>query len=207
MVQKLGVIAYVGLTHHGENRFGGGNTTTVGLKRDGEILIDHIARFGIAMDLSHASDQMAGDILSYIASKNLDIAIMASHSNLRSIHDTPRNLPSAIAKEIISRRGLIGICFLRSVLGPGSFSAINAQVEEILSLGGGRSLSFGSDFFCERQHPNAQNRPFFHEDLCSARCFPAVINEIRSEFGDKTAMSVAHANAELFFSRVLTKQE
>jgi membrane dipeptidase len=150
-------------------------------------------------------DQMAGDILNYIAGKGIDIAIMASHSNLRSIHETPRNLPKAIAKEIIARKGLIGTCFLRTILGPGSLSAINAQVEEMLSLGGQRSLSFGADFFCESQHPSGPCCSFFDEDLGSAGCFPGVLKNIRLEFGEETAVSMAHANAESFFSRVLMK--
>lgn len=58
---------YISLTWNEENRFGGGAETTVGLKKDGISLLDHLSGKGLAIDLSHTSDKLAEDILNIIA--------------------------------------------------------------------------------------------------------------------------------------------
>ncbi len=86
------------MTHHGENRFGGGNSTGIGLKKDGEALLEYISEKKIAIDLSHTSDALAGDILNYIVKNKLGLSVLASHSNFRgcvfsSAKFTRRNCP------------------------------------------------------------------------------------------------------------------
>ena len=56
---------YISLTHHTENRFGGGNYSRAGLKSDGEELLEYISGKQIAIDLSHTSDVLAFDILDH----------------------------------------------------------------------------------------------------------------------------------------------
>jgi len=107
-------ILYIGLTHHPENRFGGGNNSNVGLKKDGEKLLEYLNVKKIAVDFSHTSDALAYDILAYISTHNLNIPILASHSNYREVFNHPRNLPNDIAQEIMQRGGIIGVNFLRA---------------------------------------------------------------------------------------------
>ena len=52
-------IMYVGLTHHLENRFGGGNFTQAGLKDDGVRLLDYLDCRTSPIDFSLSSDQLA----------------------------------------------------------------------------------------------------------------------------------------------------
>ena len=91
-------ILYIGITHHHENRFGGGNYSTAGLKPDGKVLIDYLAGKKIAIDLAHTSDLLAYDILNYIDQKNYAIPVLASHSNYRSVYPNRRNLPDDLVK-------------------------------------------------------------------------------------------------------------
>ena len=117
IVEKVGPLAYISLTHHTENRFGGGNYTEgIGLKEDGKRLLDYMAGKRIPIDLSHTSDLLAEGILKHIDRHHLPIPVIASHSNFRSIWNHKRNLNDEFAQEIIQRGGIIGVNFLRAFL-------------------------------------------------------------------------------------------
>ena len=62
-VKNLEQVVYISLTWNQENRFGGGNESEVGLKKDGEVLLEYLDGKGTAIDLSHTSDQLAFEIL------------------------------------------------------------------------------------------------------------------------------------------------
>lgn len=117
MERQLGRIFYISLTHHTENRFGGGNYTSVGLKDDGRRLLDYLAGKQIAVDLSHTSDALAYGILEHIDKHSLPIKILASHSNFRAVHNHPRNLPDDLATEIARREGFVGLTWLKAYIG------------------------------------------------------------------------------------------
>lgn len=118
--RRIGKLLYVSLTWNHENRFGGGNHTEKGLKNDGKLLVDYLCHKGIALDFSHASDYLAYDLLNYIEKKGLRLPLLASHSNMRSIADFPRNLPDEIAKEIIKKKvsseSTLSAIFLEKIL-------------------------------------------------------------------------------------------
>ena len=83
--QYGGPLLYVSLTWKSENRFGGGDDTGVGLKREGEVFLEFLSDTNISIDLSHTSDALADDILNFIHKKNLRIKPIASHSNFRRV--------------------------------------------------------------------------------------------------------------------------
>ena len=176
---EVGPILYISLTWNFENRFGGGALTNVGLKQDGKRLLDHLTGRKIAVDLSHTSDALAHEILNYIDAKGLDIPIIASHSNFRAICNAPRNLPDELAKEIIRRKGLIGINFVQTFIGPGTPANFVKHLEHGLKLGGENSLCFGADFFHTEDIPAAhrkQSDAYFFADFGNAAVYPKVID-------------------------------
>ena len=66
VVQTIAKPLYVSLTWNTENRFGGGAfAPSIGLKEEGKLLLEELDRLHIAVDLSHASDALAHDILDY----------------------------------------------------------------------------------------------------------------------------------------------
>jgi microsomal dipeptidase-like Zn-dependent dipeptidase len=144
--QQLGRIFYISLTHHTENRFGGGNQTNIGLKDDGKRLLDHLAHQQIAIDLSHTSDALAHDILLHIDKQQLPLQVIASHSNFRALHNHPRNLPDAIAKEIIRRNGIIGITWLKAYLGERPLNLFD-HLRYGIGLGAENQMVCGADLF------------------------------------------------------------
>jgi len=193
---------YVSLTWNKENRFGGGNHTDVGLKRDGEHFLEYMSGKQIAIDLSHTSDALADDILNHIHKKNLELVPIASHSNFRSVKDHPRNLPDSVAKEIINLGGVIGINFVRHFVGdrPEDFTS---HIQHALSLGASDNLCLGADFFGGIPLPSiAHLRPFFQKEFPNSSCYPYFFNHLASSFTTDQLKKLAHQNALAFFSRL-----
>ncbi|MFH2036532.1 MAG: membrane dipeptidase [Candidatus Zixiibacteriota bacterium] len=204
IIDQVGKPLYISLTHHGENRFGGGNYTEAGLKNDGKKLLEYIAEKNITIDFSHTSDALSYGILEHITKKGLEMRIIASHSNYRKIFDHKRNLPDDLAKEIINRDGLIGVNFLRAFMHNEDPSYMMKHIEHGLKLGGEKTIAFGADYFYTADHPDYHNRvPFYHKGHEDASKYQSILAQIESEFGEKIAQSIAHANALRFIKETI----
>ncbi|MBN1825270.1 MAG: membrane dipeptidase [Candidatus Eisenbacteria bacterium] len=199
---EAGRILYISLTHHLENRFGGGNTSEAGLKGDGEVFLDYLSGKGVAVDFSHTSDALARDILDRIDSKGLAIPVLASHSNFRAVQDHPRNLPDDSAREIIRRGGVIGINLLRYFLGPDDPKALLRHVEHGLSLGAENALAFGADYYYTKNHPDRSRIPFYHPGQEHAGRYPEILRSLEGILGDGGTRALAHQNALDFLRRM-----
>lgn len=194
-------ILYIGITWNQENRFGGGNLTTMGLKEDGKSLLEYLDGKKIAVDLSHTSDQLAYDVLDYIEKKSLRIPLVASHSNYRAICNEKRNLPEEIAKKIIAQRGLIGLNFVRRFVG-NTYSSFIDHVTYALSLGGEDTICLGSDFYggidipmelC----PGRSLIPFFPEYAHSG-LYGDWIRLLEGQFSDSLIEKICYKNVQRF---------
>lgn len=212
-VQLLGRIAYIGLTWDTENRFGGGNGTRVGLKEEGKHLLEWLSDKEIALDLSHTSDDLAYDILNWMEQKNLRIPLLASHSNLRQITKTPRNLPNDLAQELIKRKGLIGLNFFGPFVDAQDPDRLVQHVEWGLTLGGHNALCFGADFFHDADAPLIRKKygsdPLFYEKLGNASVYPRVLELLAHQLGlNKMQLrALAWENAHSFFYASLNEKE
>ena len=116
-----------------------------GLTPFGRRAVREMERYGIIVDISHASEA-----LFYDTAENTSLPIVASHSNAYSVAPHRRNLKDEQIRLIIRRGGLIGLNFHNAFLNADPVSAcvtdILRHADHILSLGGERSLCFGSDF-------------------------------------------------------------
>lgn len=185
LIDKIGPILYLSLTHFGENRFSGGNATQgVGLESDGKELLHHLSGKKIAIDLSHTSDAAADDILNTIEKRGLDIPVIASHSNFRTVASHERNLPDDIAKEIIRRKGLIGLNFICDFIGTRGKRCFLEQIEYALKMGAEKVLCLGADFFhtpsAIRQFKMPADYQFFYEGFDSSACYPEWIDFVQT---------------------------
>ncbi|WP_226390001.1 dipeptidase [Penaeicola halotolerans] len=203
IIQKTGRVAYISLTHHGENRFGGGNYTQIGLKDDGRKLLDHLTGKQIAVDLSHTSDLLAEGILEHLSKENLDIPIIASHSNFRALWNHPRNLPAEFVQEIIQRKGLIGINFLRAFLDNDVPERVFDHILYGFEHGAADCLCFGADYFYTKNHPDKSRIPFYFPVVEDASCYPDIL-DILAERGlsQRQLEALAYGNAQQFFERI-----
>jgi len=196
--EKAKKIAYISLTWNEENRFGGGNATSIGLKPDGLKLLRWMSGKKIAVDLSHTSDQLAEDILKAI--ENLEITPIASHSNFRKVSQHPRNLPDHVAKEIGARGGLIGLNFVRVFLGGRSPEDFIRQVEHADKLGLLDHLCFGADFFADHAVlPELHYLiPWFFDGFDQAGCYPQVIGLLEKQLPHAIVEKIAYQNLTQF---------
>jgi membrane dipeptidase len=179
---------YISLTWNSENRFGGGAHTTIGLKDDGRKLLDWMSQHQIAIDLSHTSDALAYDILDHSDRHHLNLTPIASHSNLRTLCDMPRNLPDDLAKEIFNRGGVIGINFVRYFVGKDPDIDFIAHIKQLLRWGGENQICLGADFFYGgdgppelRKTPEELFFPGYDTSACYPRLQQALLNQGVSE--------------------------
>lgn len=193
-------IAYISLTHHTENRFGGGNyTEKIGLRDDGKKLLDYISGKKIAIDLSHTSDWLAEGILDHIDSLSLDIPVIASHSNFRKIWDHKRNLNDEFAKEIIRRKGIIGINFLRAFLDDKHPERIFEHFLYGFDLGGEENICFGADFFYTKDFPDPKRFPFYFPIVEDASKYPAILETLSKSLSASQLEKLAYKNCQRLF--------
>ena len=202
IISNVQRILYIGFTHHAENRFGGGNNSNVGLKEDGKKLLDYLNGRKIAVDFSHTSDPLARDILTYIDENKLDIAIIASHSNYRPTWDHCRNLPDDLAKEIIDRKGLIGLNFLRAFMNNDDPNAMYDHINHGLRLGGKNAICFGADYFNTSDHPDRSRIPFYFQDHGDASCYPSINANIKSKVSGEYVEAISSNNVLNFLNRL-----
>jgi microsomal dipeptidase-like Zn-dependent dipeptidase len=210
--REAGPLLYVGLTWRGENRFGGGDGTRLGLTDDGRRLLERLAsaQSPPAVDLSHANDALAEDVLAFVDSEELPLVVIASHSNFRAVRDHRRNLPDWLAQEIAARGGIIGLNLCRSFVGD-DVSALADHVAHGIALGLGGHLGLGTDFFWEGDLPSAQRAKtpqdpyrFYFPDFADAACHRPLQRLLR-ERGALTAAQLAglaHGNATAFLKRL-----
>lgn len=199
---------YISLTWNMENRFGGGASTKIGLKEDGRWFLQFLDRKKIAIDLSHASDLLAHDILNFIDKFGLDIPVMASHSNARSISNVPRNLSDELGREILRRRGIIGLNFYRNFVGPAPEEYFKKHLSHWIELGGESQICFGADFFFTKRNPthihkDKEDESFF-ENYSNASCYPYFLENCRNHYGmtEKLLENLSHRNFLSFLKRI-----
>lgn len=202
IIENTQKVFYIGITHHLENRFGGGNNATAGLKEDGKVLIDYIADRKIAIDLAHTSDQLAYDIFNYIDQKNYPIPILASHSNYRTVYKNNRNLPDELAKEVIHRNGLIGLNFIKDYVDLEDTERLYEHIQYGLHLGGENSIAYGADYFYWKDHPDTSRHPFFFEEHSNASAYPGINEEIEKRFSSELVEKISHKNVLNFIERI-----
>lgn len=188
---------YVSLTWNFDNRCGGGSPSTNGLTEDGKRVIDFLAPYAAAIDLSHAGDRLAEDVLRYLDESKSPLRVIASHSNFRTITDVPRNLPDEIAQEIVRRGGVIGLACIRRFIGPTS-EHLFKHIEHALKKGWEEALSIGADFFVWRKLQPGQYDAFVEEHFFprygDASCLRTLINDVKERFGEWVAIGMANRN-------------
>jgi len=198
---EISKLAYLSFTWNSANRFGGGAHTKQGITDDGKALLAFMNCRKIAVDLSHASDILAFDILNEIDRKNYDIPVIASHSNARAITDAVRNLPDELIREIINRDGLIGFNFVRLFLDSDGISGFSRHLSHFLELGAADHLCFGADFFYGLDVPVAHQKPvddLFFPDFSNASVYPKVIDLWKNELKLHESLIKKIASENLF---------
>lgn len=119
-----------------------------GLTTQGKALAVEVLRAGAVLDLSHASDAAASDMLD-LAAAHAGV-VVATHSNARAIAHHPRNVSDDLVRRIAGTGGVVGVNFhspfLRRDGAQAAVSDVVAHVVHLVSLVGPRHVAIGSDF-------------------------------------------------------------
>ncbi|MCH5296492.1 MAG: membrane dipeptidase [Ruminococcus sp.] len=135
------------LTWNAHNYIGDGSTVKnpKGITPFGKQAIKEMEKYGIVIDVSHASDALFYDV-----SKLSQKPFIATHSDSRTVTPHKRNLTDEQFKIIKEKKGLVGLnfhnAFLNSDPNKASITDILRHAEHFLSLGGENILAIGSDF-------------------------------------------------------------
>ena len=141
---NLGVKVFT-ITWNGENSLGYGQLENKGLKPFGRECIAAFNETPAILDVSHISEKGFYDVCELTKRP-----LLATHSNAKSVANHNRNLSDDQIREIIKRKGLIGLNLYRAFLNDAPEKANKYDVirhaEHILSLGGEDVLAIGTDF-------------------------------------------------------------
>lgn len=145
---KLGVRAMT-LTWNHRNYLADGIENDYGLTEFGKKVVKKMNKIGMIVDVSHLNENGFDDV-----AETSDCAFIASHSNAYAVRAHKRNLKDRQIKEIIDRKGFIGLNFYANFI---SDLTIRSRDEELiddfvkhvghfLNLGAGDVLGLGADF-------------------------------------------------------------
>ena len=146
------------------------------------------------MDFSHTSAALAQDILDYLSKHNLDVPILASHSNYRKVFNHVRNLPDHIAKAIIQGGGIIGVNFLRAFVNNDDPNVLYEHMNYGIKLGGLNSICFGADYFSTGNHPDPSRDPFYFKEHEDASQYPSIIESISEQVSPDAIEGISSKN-------------
>lgn len=193
--RALGIRAAT-LTWNHENYVGCGVFGDSGLTDFGKEFVRECEDLSVIVDVSHLNVAGFKDV-AQIAEK----PFIASHSNVRSVREHPRNLYDWQIKEIIDRKGFIGVNFYSEFIAESrnradQIAALVRHFDEFLNLGAEDVLGFGSDWDGMPESPF--DDVFAYEELIDI-----LRNEIELE--EKTIEKIAYKNLVDFTLRSLPK--
>lgn len=125
-----------------------------GLTPKGRDLVRAASRLGIVVDVSHASDRAAKEILALAAENGSPV--VATHSNARALADHPRNLRDPELRAIAKSGGVVGVNFHSAFLTrnqTATLADVVRQVKYLVDLVGPEHVAIGSDFEGEIRPP------------------------------------------------------
>lgn len=146
-------IKVAGLTHMGRNRIGDGNAVPFpeGLSTAGKELVRKLGSEGFAIDVAHLAEPGFRDLV-----RLHEKLLVSSHTGVRALCDTPRNLTREQVGIILDRKGVIGIAAdpkMLSVDGVASIEDIFRHIDWIAQRFETDGIGIGSDF-CGFHTPN-----------------------------------------------------
>ena len=116
-----------------------------GITDFGKKVVSEMEKWGIVVDISHASDKLFYDVAEIVKKP-----FVASHSNSRTIANHRRNLTDEEFSIIKSIGGIVGLNFHNAFLNTDpdktSMYDLLKHTEHFLSLGGEDVVCIGSDF-------------------------------------------------------------
>ncbi len=143
-------VRLVGLVHTHSNALASSSndsSPSYGLTEAGRRLVQQVNAAGAVVDISHASDRAAREVLAL--AKQDGAPVVASHSNARKLCDSPRNLSDELLKGVAESGGVVGVNFHSPFVvrgRPAKLDDVVAQVKYLARVMGVEHVALGSDF-------------------------------------------------------------
>lgn len=136
-------VRMIGPTHFFDNEFGGSahGENGAGLSDFGKSAVQKMNELGIFIDLAHASPAIVEDVLNLTTKP-----VMVSHTGVRAVLDSQRNLSDAQIQKIAANGGIIGIAFFDMAVGEPELPNIIASIKHVRDLVGIQYVALGSDY-------------------------------------------------------------
>jgi microsomal dipeptidase-like Zn-dependent dipeptidase len=136
-------VRMIGPTHFFDNEFGGSahGENGAGLSEFGKSAVRKMNELGIFIDLAHSSPAIVEDVLNLTTKP-----VMVSHTGVRAVLDSQRNLSDAQIQKIAANGGIIGIAFFDMAVGEPELPNIIASIKHVRDLVGIQHIALGSDY-------------------------------------------------------------
>lgn len=136
-------VRLIGPSHFFDNELGGSahGTSGEGLTEFGRQVIKRMNALNMIIDLAHVSPKMFGEIIE-LSEK----PVMVSHTGIRAVLNSPRNLSDDQIRKIAEKGGIIGIAFFDMAVGEDEIKGIVASMKRVKNLVGVEHVALGSDY-------------------------------------------------------------
>jgi microsomal dipeptidase-like Zn-dependent dipeptidase len=132
-----------GMTHFFDNEAGGSSAGRgkQGLTEFGKDLVSQIEEKSGIIDLAHASPRLIDDVL-----EKATRPVIISHTGVKAVSNSPRNLSDEQILKITNKGGLIGVGYWDEAAGDITPQGIAKTIRHLADLAGIDHISLGSDF-------------------------------------------------------------
>lgn len=136
-------VRMMGPTHFFDNELGGSahGVSHAGLTPFGKDVIKRMNELGMIIDVAHSSEAIIDDVLAMTTKP-----ILTSHTGVKGVLNSKRNLSDAHIKGIANTGGLIGIAFFAEAIGDVSPETIVKNMKYVKDLVGAEHVALGSDY-------------------------------------------------------------
>ncbi len=176
----------------GESGIGGAHNTSTGLTSFGRQAVRRMLSLGMTLDISHASETSAEEIIDLCREANTPV--IASHSNAYRVCPVSRNLRDQQIRAVIESGGIIGLNLHRHFLSerqPSGVEDLHRHIDHLLELGADECLCFGCDM-------DGGELPPFVPDLSA---IPNLVEDLLPYYPESLLQAIFFENAFHFAER------
>ncbi|WP_237057025.1 dipeptidase [Microbulbifer sediminum] len=133
----------MGLQHFFDNELGGSlhGQSGAGLSEFGRAAVKEMAARSIIIDVAHSSEAVVRDVLALV-----DRPLIVSHTGLKGMCDTPRNISDELMQAVAAAGGLVGIGYWGGAVCDPSPEHIVRTMRYAIDLLGVEHVALGSDY-------------------------------------------------------------
>jgi len=133
----------MGLHHFFDNKLGGSlhGVSQAGLSAFGRDAVREMNRLGIMVDVAHSSETVVDEVLTLSTTP-----LVVSHTGVRGVCDSPRNISDDHMQRIAAGGGLIGIGYWDGAVCDATPAGVAKSIKYAVALVGHGHIALGSDY-------------------------------------------------------------